>query len=144
MDIRIIAVGKVKDRAYLQKIGEYYDRIRHDAKLQIVEIRDAGREEEGRRIVEHLRRLRAYVIALDEKGKMFTSQEFAKKIVSVPRTIAFVIGGPDGLSDEARKSVRECVALSPLTFTHEIARLLLAEQLYRAISIVKNRKYHKG
>jgi 23S rRNA (pseudouridine1915-N3)-methyltransferase len=143
MDITIIAVGKIKDRAYLQKITEYAERIRHDAKLDIVEIKDAGLDEEGRRIVDHLQRERAHTIALDERGKLYSSAEFAKKLSSLQQKIVFVIGGPTGLSPQVKKSVRETFALSPLTFTHEMARLLLLEQVYRAISILKNRKYHK-
>lgn len=144
MDIRIIAVGKVRDRAYSQKIEEYCDRIRHDAKLRIVEIRDAGSEEEGRRILDHIRDLRAHTVALDEKGRLYTSTEFAKRLASIPQEIVFIIGGPEGLADAVKKGVRETMSLSPMTFTHEMARLLLTEQVYRAISIMKNRKYHKG
>jgi len=143
MDIKILAVGKIKDRPYLQKIEEYADRIRHDAKLVIVEIRDAGPESEAERILDHCGRDHAEVFALDERGKLFTSLEFARAISAVPRRIIFVIGGPEGLSDRVKKSVRACIALSPMTFTHEMARLLLVEQIYRAISIIKGRKYHK-
>jgi 23S rRNA (pseudouridine1915-N3)-methyltransferase len=143
MDIRIIAVGKVKDRAYLQKIEEYCGRIRHDAKLEIVEIKDAGREREGEKIVDHVNRLRAHSIALDETGKLCTSLDFAKKLSSLPQPIAFVIGGPNGLSTEVKKYAHERIALSPMTFTHEMARVLLLEQIYRGISIIKNRSYHK-
>jgi 23S rRNA (pseudouridine1915-N3)-methyltransferase len=143
MDIKILAIGKIKDRPYLQKIEEYADRIRHDAKLAIVEIRDADPESEAEKILDHCGREHAEVYALDERGKFFTSIEFARMISAVPRRIIFVIGGPDGLSDRVKKSARTCIALSPLTFTHEMARLLLVEQIYRAISIIKNRKYHK-
>jgi 23S rRNA (pseudouridine1915-N3)-methyltransferase len=143
MDITILAVGKIKDRSYLQKIEEYAGRIRHDAKLEIVEIRDADPETEGAKIIEYCERNSAQVFALDEKGKFFTSVEFAREIAAVPRKIIMLIGGPFGLSEKAKRAANKLISLSPMTFPHELARLLLLEQLYRAVSIIKGRKYHK-
>jgi 23S rRNA (pseudouridine1915-N3)-methyltransferase len=143
MDIKILAVGKIRDAAYSQKTAEYAGRIRHDAKLEIVEIRDAGLEGEAEKIIDHCRRERAEVYALDERGKLYTSPGFARSLGAASRRIIFIVGGPDGLSDRVKKTVRGCIALSPMTFTHEMARLLLLEQLYRAISILKGRKYNK-
>ena len=143
MKIKIIVVGKVKDRAYREKIEDYAGRVGHDARLEIVEVRDSGREEEGRKILDHLQGKQGHVIALDERGSLVSSTAFARKLSAVSQKIVFVIGGPDGLADDVKKNARECIALSPLTFTHEIARLLLLEQIYRAISIIKNRKYHR-
>jgi 23S rRNA (pseudouridine1915-N3)-methyltransferase len=143
MNIKIVAVGKVKDRLYREKIEEYADRIRHDARLEIVEIKDSNREEEGRKILDHLKREQGHVIALDEHGSLVPSVAFAKKISALSRKIIFVIGGPDGLAEEVTKLSRERLALSPMTFTHEMARLVLLEQIYRAISIIKNGKYHR-
>jgi 23S rRNA (pseudouridine1915-N3)-methyltransferase len=143
MDIKILAVGKIKDRSYAQKTEEYAGRIRHDATMEIVEIRDSDPENEADRIIDHCGRDRAEVYALDERGKLFSSHEFARTFAAVSRRIIFVIGGPCGLSERVKKAARACVSLSPLTFTHEIARLLLLEQIYRAISITKGRKYHK-
>jgi 23S rRNA (pseudouridine1915-N3)-methyltransferase len=143
MDIKILAVGKVRDRAILQKIEEYAERVRHDAKLEIVEVKDSDPEHEGAKIAEHCRRERARIFALDERGKLFTSDGFARHLSAIPEKIIFVIGGPFGLSEQVKKASAGMVALSPMTFTHEMARLLLVEQIYRAISIIKNRKYHK-
>ena len=143
MNIKIVAVGKVKDRLYREKIEEYADRIRHDARLEIVEIKDSNREEEGRKILDHLKREQGHVIALDEHGSLVPSVAFAKKISALSRKIIFVIGGPDGLAEEVKKFSRELLAVSPMTFTHEMARLVLLEQIYRAISIIKNGKYHR-
>jgi len=143
MDIKILAVGKIKDRSYSQKIEEYAGRIRHDAKLEIVEIRDSDPESEGARIIDHCGRDHAEVYALDERGKQMSSYEFARNLSAVSRRVIFVIGGPSGLSGKVKKAARACLSLSPMTFTHEIARLLLVEQIYRAISIIKGRKYHK-
>jgi 23S rRNA (pseudouridine1915-N3)-methyltransferase len=144
MKIKIIAVGKVKDRAFREKIEEYTGRIQHDVRLENVEIKDSNREKEGRKILDHLRREQGHVIALDERGSLVPSAAFARMLSAIQQKIVFVIGGPDGLTDDVKKNARERLALSPLTFTHEIARLLLLEQLYRAVSIIKNRKYHRG
>jgi 23S rRNA (pseudouridine1915-N3)-methyltransferase len=143
MDIKILAVGKIKDPTYSQKIEEYAAKVRHDAKLEMVEIKDSDPESEAEKILDHCGRDHAEVYALDERGKLFSSLEFAQKFSAVPRRIIFIIGGPCGLSERVKKSARGCVSLSPLTFTHEIARLLLVEQIYRAVSIIKGRKYHK-
>ncbi|MBN2037463.1 MAG: 23S rRNA (pseudouridine(1915)-N(3))-methyltransferase RlmH [Chitinispirillaceae bacterium] len=139
----LIAVGRVKDRSLLQKIEEYETRIRHDAKLAIVEIKDGTPEQEGKKILAHLQRDRVYGIALDERGTLMSSRDFAMKLFSITQRIVFVLGGPHGLPGSVKQGVRECIALSPMTFTHEMARLLLLEQVYRSISIIKNRKYHK-
>jgi 23S rRNA (pseudouridine1915-N3)-methyltransferase len=143
MDIALIAVGRVKDRSLHQKIKEYETRIRHDAKITVVEIKDGTPEQEAKKILAHLHRARVYGIALDERGRLFSSREFANKLLSITQPIAFVLGGPHGLADGVKRSVRESIALSPMTFTHEMARLLLLEQVYRSISIIKNRNYHK-
>ena len=143
MDIKILAVGKIRDSAYSRKIEDYAFRIRHDAKLEIVEIKDAGTEREGEKIIDHLKNERARIIALDERGKLAGSTEFARKLAAIPGRVAFVVGGPEGLSEKAKQAAHERLSLSPMTFTHEMARLLLLEQIYRAISIIKGRKYHK-
>lgn len=138
-----MAIGRLKDQAYAQKAEEYAGRIRHDAKLEVLEIKDSDPESEADKILDHCKREHAEVYALDERGKLFSSFEFARTFSAVPRRVIFIIGGPDGLSDRVKKAAQDCVSLSPLTFTHEIARLLLLEQIYRAISIIKGRKYHK-
>jgi len=127
MNIKILAVGKIKDAAYSQKIEEYAGRIRHDAKLTIVEIKDSSPESEADRRLDHCGREQADVFALDERGKLYSSLEFARAVSAAQRRIVFIIGGPDGLSDRVKRAARACIALSPMTFTHEMARLLLVE-----------------
>ena len=143
MEIKIIAIGKIKDSAYLQKIEEYAKRICHDSKLEIIEIKDADPKTEGERILDHISRDRGRLLALDETGKQYSSIAFAQKLSAISGKVIFIIGGPFGLSDEVKMAADERVALSTLTFTHEMARLLLLEQVYRAISILKKRGYHK-
>ena len=81
---------------------------------------------------------------MSEEGRHLTSRQLASTIETLNRKIIFVVGGPGGLSGPAKKKCDEVISLSSFTFTHEIARLLLVEQLYRACSILHSRPYHKG
>jgi 23S rRNA (pseudouridine1915-N3)-methyltransferase len=142
--INIVAVGKIKDRALAEKINDFSTRILFDAKFAIHEIKDSDKESEGIRLSELANAGNAFSIALSEEGREFTSEDFAKFLQSAPsRTINFCIGGHHGLSDHAKHTSKALVSLSKMTFTHEMARLLLVEQIYRAVSIIKNRNYHR-
>jgi 23S rRNA (pseudouridine1915-N3)-methyltransferase len=142
--INIIAVGKIKDRVLAEKINDFSSRILFDAKFTIQEIKDSDKETEGNRLTELANAGNAFSIALSEEGREFTSEEFTKFLQSIPsRTINFCIGGHHGLSDHVKRSSKALVSLSKMTFTHEMARLLLVEQIYRAVSIIKNRNYHR-
>jgi len=142
--INIIAVGKIKDRALAEKISDFNARIQFDVKFTIQEIKDADKESEGSRLTELANAGNAFSIALSEEGREFTSENFAKYLQTIPsRTINFCIGGHHGLSDHAKRSSKALVSLSKMTFTHDMARLLLVEQIYRAVSIIKNRNYHR-
>jgi 23S rRNA (pseudouridine1915-N3)-methyltransferase len=143
MEITVLAVGKIKDPSYQCKIEEYAGRIRHDIKLELAEIRDSGPKGESAKFLDHKKRADAHVIALDERGRQFSSIGFANHLAEIPRRIVFLVGGPAGLDQSVKDAAHEIIALSGLTFTHEIARLLLLEQIYRAVSILKNRQYHK-
>jgi 23S rRNA (pseudouridine1915-N3)-methyltransferase len=146
MKIKLISVGRSKDKNLHSLIEEYKKKISYDAKLEVLEIKDSNPEEEGRKILELLNNIKepSFVFALSEEGKEHTSTEFAHKLrqLSFDRTIVFVIGGPFGLSEKAKENA-ELLSLSKMTFTHEMARLFLLEQIYRALSIIKNKKYHK-
>ncbi len=141
--IRIIAVGKIKDIYLQHKIKEFIDRINHDFRLEIIEIKDSSPQSEGLKILETVRKDPGYVFALSEEGKEYDSVSFAKRLANINRKMTFVIGGPDGISEEVKRASGELLSLSRMTFTHEIARLLLLEQLYRSATILNNRKYHR-
>jgi 23S rRNA (pseudouridine1915-N3)-methyltransferase len=143
MEITILAVGKIKDPSWQHKIEEYAGRIRHDIRLELAEIKDSGPKTEAVRLLGHVKHRDARIIALDERGKQFSSQGFARFLDGIPQRIVFIVGGPTGLDESVRQAAHDVVALSGLTFTHEIARVLLLEQIYRALSILKNRRYHK-
>jgi len=159
MQIRVIAVGKIKEKYLQDGIAEYVKRLRPYAKVQIVEIAEEKRpasatlsierialEKEGDRILAAIPD-GSFVISLDVKGLSWSSEELAASFreweLSGQNQLAFVIGGDLGLSPAvfARSDVR--LSLSKMTFTHPIARLLLVEQVYRVFRIIRGEPYHK-
>ncbi|MFO7937417.1 MAG: 23S rRNA (pseudouridine(1915)-N(3))-methyltransferase RlmH [Kiritimatiellia bacterium] len=144
MLIRFITVGKVRDPHLAALCGEMLKRIRFDAKVEIREIKDSGRNTDNRRICDMLARERGFIIALSEEGRCLGSVEFAEKIGSVHRKLVFVVGGPLGIDAAVKSRADLVLSLSPMTFTHEMARYLLYEQVFRAITINKGRSYHNA
>ena len=153
--IKMIVVGRTKEDFLRKGEAFYLERLRHYITAEWVvvkpsKIRKGSREsdiiaEEGRSI-EAVVTKGDHVIALDPSGKMYDSPGLAEKIdklLSSSYRLAFITGGPLGLSREAISSAHEVLSLSPLTFTHEMARLVLLEQLYRAFTILRGEKYHK-
>ena len=149
MNITIIAVGKIKRKTAQELVEEFISRIVHYAKIEIVELRDSDPAQEGKQMLEKIEKSKnpVFVIALSEEGKHLSSQEFAEKLnkisVSMNKDIALLIGGPFGLSEEVKKKADLLLSLSKMTFPHEMCRVFLAEQIYRAMTIIKGEKYHK-
>jgi 23S rRNA (pseudouridine1915-N3)-methyltransferase len=152
LDITIIAVGKIKEKYYLEAVNEYLKRSKPFARIKMVELEaesfnEAGRERaknfEGARIIKHLDKLNnKKVIALDEHGLEYDSLRFAKRLSAVNQPIVFIVGGSLGLSDSVLKTADEKIGLSKMTFPHELARVALTEQIYRAITIINKKTYH--
>ncbi len=159
MQIRVIAVGRIKEKYLQDGIAEYEKRLRPYAKVQIVEISEEKRpasatpsverialEKEGDRILAAIPE-GSFLIALDVKGLSWSSEELAASFreweLSGQNQLAFVIGGDLGLSPAviARSDLR--LSLSKMTFTHPLVRLLLVEQVYRAFRIMRGEPYHK-
>lgn len=155
MKLTIICIGKTREGFVREGIEKYRRYLRHYADLQIRELREekihdlkeatAIRKKEAGKISLALP-AGAYVIALDERGDEFTSHEFAefltKTVESGVREMVFVIGGAMGLDQDIRAMAQKTVALSRWTLTHEMARLVLLEQLYRAFTIMTGKTYH--
>lgn len=158
MTIKIYAIGKIKD-FYKDGVDEYLKRISGYSKIQVIEVKDDSISEkpsdleikkaidnEGKR-VKSLLKNNEFLIGLDLNKKEFTSEEFASflsdKIVNNGSSVSFVIGGSYGLSDELKNRVNASICLSKLTFPHQLARLILVEQIYRAFKIINNETYHK-
>ncbi len=137
MRIRVVAVGRIMQQ--LKGIQDYYvERLKG---LEVVEVRKGvSREREGRSILRHVR---GFTVILDERGEELTSVEFSR-LVSGKREITFVVGGADGLSEEVKEKGDFKLSLSRMTLQHDIARVVLLEQIYRAVQIARGSKYHRG
>ncbi|MEJ2695296.1 MAG: 23S rRNA (pseudouridine(1915)-N(3))-methyltransferase RlmH [Candidatus Sulfobium sp.] len=138
-------MGKTKEQFAIEGVRKYLGRLKSYADVRVTEIReekvkDSHRmlEREGERIL----KLRTPYVLLDEKGKMLTSTRFAEFVFSHGPEISFVVGGAYGVSEQVKKAARETVALSKMTFTHDMARIFLLEQIYRSFTIVNRRGYH--
>ena len=151
--IKIIAVGKVKDRHLSALIEDYVKRISRYHKIEVIEVKDepiadnekAVLDKEGQRALAKID-ANDYVILLDLHGKSIDSLSLAAKIDSLFNThskIAFVIGGSLGLSEELLRRADERIKLSDLTFLHQMTRLILLEQIYRSFKILNHETYHK-
>jgi 23S rRNA (pseudouridine1915-N3)-methyltransferase len=140
--MRILAVGKIRNRWVEDGVREYLKRI---PEVTLIEIKDSTPAKEVAEI-QTLLKPQEGVVLLSERGKLCDSLSFAQQLSGwvMAYPIAFVIAGPNGFGQDA-STLRPAhqLALSPMTFTHEIARLLLAEQLYRAHSILNQGRYHK-
>lgn len=147
MSFKIIAVGKIKDQSLFSKADDYSGRILKNEKLELIEIRDSTIEEEGEKILELLEKEKnSHVFALAEEGKQYSSGDFSAKIKQFGfsgKKAVFIIGGPSGMSQSVKQKANELLSLSKMTLPHELCRVFLLEQIYRAISIIKNLPYHK-
>ncbi|WP_419643291.1 23S rRNA (pseudouridine(1915)-N(3))-methyltransferase RlmH [Victivallis vadensis] len=143
MLIKVLVVGRLKDRAIQARCDEFAKWLGPYAKLEVQELPDSNVAKEGQAILKALERDRgAALVALSEEGKEFTSVKFAEVLGKFDRKVVFVIGGPYGLAPEIRVKADLLWSLSRLTFTHELARLLLFEQLFRAVNILHGGNYH--
>lgn len=156
MNITIICVGKLKERFWVDACNEYLKRLKPYAQINIKEIPDvdpakaggiAGSlEREGAAIVAALPD-RAHVFLLAIQGKQRTSEEFSARLDQLAlqgkSDIAFVIGGSDGVNDAVRKRANETFSFGSITLPHNLARVVLLEQIYRAFKISRGEPYHK-
>ena len=156
--INIICVGKLKEKYLKDAIDEYSKRLSKYCNLNIIEIQDEKlpgkvndsiakdiKQKECTKILNAIKK-DSYVMALDLRGKQFTSEEFSKKIDEVPvkgfSNITFIIGGTLGLTEEVLNSANEFISLSKMTFPHQLIRVFLLEQVFRAFKISNNETYH--
>lgn len=159
MKITVIAVGKVKESFYREAIGEFEKRLSKYCRLEIVEVPDektpenaskAGelkiKAKEGERILSAVRE-DMYVVALAIEGKQLSSTELADRInrlgISGRSSVAFIIGGSLGLDEGVLKRADYKLSFSPMTFPHQLMRVILLEQIYRSYRIISGEPYHK-
>lgn len=159
MKITIISVGKIKEKYLKLGISEYQKRLSRYCKLNIIELgdekvpdklspgqRQAIKLAEGQRILRHIKK-GMYVICLDIKGKMLSSEDLASLISKLGTIgnshVAFIIGGSLGLADQVLEKAHYKLSFSPMTFPHQLMRVILLEQIYRSFRISRGEPYHK-
>ena len=155
MKIKLLAIGKTDNKNLIKLIDEYQNRLKHYIKFELEIIADIKnvknlsesqqKEKEGELILKKLQNT-DQLILLDDKGKDFTSIEFSKylqkKMNSGIKQLVLVIGGPYGFSDAVYKKSNGKISLSKMTFSHQMIRLFIVEQIYRGFTILKNEPYH--
>lgn len=155
MKIRLLCIGKTDDRYIQEGIEKYLKRLKHYISFQIVELPDIKnaknlseqqqKEREGEMLLKQIGP-QDFVMLLDERGKAFRSIEFSayleQKMVSNTTQMLFIIGGPYGFSELVQRRANFNMSLSNMTFSHQMIRLFMVEQLYRAYSIMRGEPYH--
>lgn len=155
MNIEIIAIGKTKTKYVVDGLEDYLKRLRRYVPVSLIEIPDIKntkkltetqqKDEEGKAFLSRIAP-GDHLVLLDERGKQYTSREFADKIQNLMLTgkkkLVFLIGGPYGFSNEVYNRGNEMLSLSKMTFNHEMVRAFFAEQIYRAMTILKGEPYH--
>lgn len=158
MKITIIQIGKTKQSYFQEAEAEYLKRLQAFADVKIVTIKEASapydqnestrnvaKDKEALELAKHIPK-DTFLVALDEHGKTMTSHQFADFILKKKdfegANITFMIGGPFGLADQILKKAQLKLSFSPMTFTHEMIRTILLEQIYRAFTIMTGKKYH--
>ena len=150
--IKIICVGKIKEKYLRDAVSEYQKRISKYTKLEIIELNDFSDKNtqiilnKEKQEIERYINKNDYIISLDIKGNMLSSEALSTKIDKIFITnsnITFIIGGSYGLHDDIKKMSNELLSFSYLTFPHQLFRVMLLEQIYRSFKIQNNESYHK-
>lgn len=159
LHINIICIGKIKEIFFKDAIDEYSKRLSKYCILNITELSDEKipnnasdkellivKDKEAQTILNHIKR-DSYIICLDLKGKQFSSEEFSRKIQNISlnynSSITFIIGGSSGISTKVLNIANELISFSKMTFPHQLFRVFLLEQIFRAFKIMNNETYHK-
>jgi 23S rRNA (pseudouridine1915-N3)-methyltransferase len=153
MQIKIISVGRVKQRFVLDGEGEFIPRLKGDTRIDLIEVEAAtdlpeaqAKIREGEAVISKVKPNDLFIV-LDEKGKSMSSPEFAHlfqtEMTRGRSSFIFAIGGFHGWAPEVLKRAHRVVSLSSLTFTYQMTRLILVEQIYRAMTIIKGVPYHR-
>lgn len=150
--IKIITIGTIKEKYLKDAITEYQKRLQKYTNLEIIELKDEGLVEinkaiqlEGEKIKKHLTE-KDYIITMEIEGEQLNSVEFSTKLEGIQlesSNIVFIIGGSYGLSPEIKAKSRLHLSVSKMTFPHQLFRVILLEQIYRAYKIMNNESYHK-
>ena len=159
MKIKLICVGKVKEKFYVDAIKEYSKRLGAYTSLEIIEVPDEKtpdkaseainlqiKEKEGNAILSKVKQ-NVFVMLLDVKGKMYSSEELSELIenymIDGKSEFVFIIGGSLGVSQQVKQRASTLISFSKMTFPHQLMRVIFLEQIYRSFKIMKNEPYHK-
>lgn len=146
LTIKLICVGKMKEKFYKDAYAEYAKRLSGYCRLELIELPESSLDKEADAVLKYTS-TRMYVIAMAVEGKKISSEELAKKINNIALSgkseISFIIGGSEGLADRVKNSADEKISMSDMTFPHHLARVMLSEQIYRAFKIIEGGTYHK-
>lgn len=154
MKVKVFAIGKNEQGFTADAIAEYTKRLSGQIDFELIFLKETSVHDDSERVKldEGDRLLQSipgdyYKVVLDENGRQFTSQEFAQKFEQIRDfeggKLAFLIGGPLGVSDDVREAADLILSLSKMTFTHQMVRIFLLEQVYRALQILQGTGYHK-
>ena len=152
LKIRVVAVGGIKESFYREALAEYVKRLGKWCKVEIEEVAEAAHlpDLDQKKNVESdgiLKKLRGYVFLLDVRGKRISSESLAEKIdstvLSGKSELTFVIGGSNGVSTAVKQAADESISFGDITIAHQLFRVVLLEQIYRALSILHGTPYHK-
>lgn len=146
MNIRVICIGKLKEKYWVDAACEYSKRLTKYCNLTIEELKEDFLFEEGENILKRIKK-ETFVITLEIKGNMLDSEALAEKIellgMEGKSNITFIIGGSTGLSDQVSRRADYKLSFSKMTFPHQMMRVFLLEQIYRSFKIIKGETYHK-
>lgn len=144
--ITIFAVGKLKEQFWKDAVAEYLKRLGGYAKIEVRELPDSNVEKEASALLSALPE-RGPIILMDIRGKETSSEGLAQKIdnyaLNSDSHISFIIGGSDGVAKEVKQRATERISFGPITLPHNLARVVLLEQIYRAFKIIRHEPYHK-
>ncbi|MBE7076350.1 MAG: 23S rRNA (pseudouridine(1915)-N(3))-methyltransferase RlmH [Clostridiales bacterium] len=155
LKINLVVMGDIKEKFFTEAINEYSKRISRFANLNIIELKENIASGKSSKDIENAlkkdaelikKHLKGYIVVLDVLGKTKKSEDFAKSLNDLSLTnseISFVIGASNGLHEEIKSTANEKLSFSPMTFPHQLMRVIFLEQLYRAFTIINNISYHK-
>ena len=142
MHIKIVLIGKIKEKIYNKKIQKYLKWLSRDSKFEIIVVKDSNSNKIEHQI-DKLKKNNYFCVCLSEHGENLNSYSFSKFIFNNGEKIVFILGGPNGYPENITEKLDFNLSLSKMTMPHEMAALVLAEQLFRAFSIKKGSKYHR-
>ena len=142
MKIKILTIGKVREKIYQNRIQEYIKWISKYSKIEIINLKDTYNKNLKKNLLNYLNS-DSFTICLSEEGEQKTSKQFSKFIYEQNKEVIFIIGSSNGYPDFVKKLSNKVLSLSKMTFLHEMSLLILSEQIFRAIAIKHGRKYHK-